>query len=147
MVNTYECLIPPYVIYGLFQGPQGANMSRQFFHIHGSQVMGVDVQGFGIRGESGFVRGDVEHGVGPADTVQVKTLDQLFPGENLLGVCCGPAQKHQEVDKGPGQESFFPVIVDGHHLTVSAFGYFGLFGVQGQGHMGKYRQGCSERPV
>ena len=63
----------------------------------------------------------VEDPGGFAHVLQGEVLHQFFPGEDLL-VAVGPAQAHQVVDQGLGQEALLPVGEDGSGAV--AFGEF-----------------------
>ncbi len=62
---------------------------QQFIEGDGFQVVGVDIEKFGIGAEFGVVGADVEDRIGAADTFQVKGLYQFIPTEDLPGIRCG----------------------------------------------------------
>ena len=113
----------------------------QLRHRHFPQVMGIHTDCFGISNKLGIVLLDVENGIGPFDSLQVKGFYQFLRGKKFPGFRIRPAQQHQEIHQRPGQKAMFPIKMNRHQFPVAALGNFCPLGIKSQGHMGKLRNG------
>ena len=109
----------------------------------------IDGNEFGISEKFGIALLIIKDRVYLGYAFKGKGLDEFFPAENFLVGSRIPAQQDQEIAQGPGQETLFPVELDGNDLTMTAFGDLFFLQIQGKRHVrenrGRRAQGLIEQ--
>ncbi len=120
------------------------HIGQQLVYWHGSQVMGVHAYCLGIGEKFRVVFTNIEHGVSPIDAFQGKRFYEFIFGKKFPVIRSGPPQQNEKVYQGPGQETPLAIVLYCNHFTMSPFGDFALFGIQGEGHVGEPGQHLSQ---
>lgn len=112
-------------------GHKGGGKASQLIQGHGAHEMGI----------APFELGGVKGGGGGVKIGAVEIGNEFFFREELL-IAVGPAQAHQVVNQGLGQQAVLFVLDDGARAV--AFGELLTVGAKNHGHMAEARHGQAQ---
>src|SRR6185312_2939713 len=113
-------------------GEEGLQLAAEVLDGHGADVLGVEPDGFRIKGV--FIR-EVDDGVGAVDAFESEGGGEFVESEEFPVVDGATTEKAEEVDEGRGKEAGVAIGGDADDRAVLALGQLGAIGSDEQREM------------